>query len=157
MANRKSSLGLRFSNSDYTFAVMENLKTSPIIRESNTIAYPKGFQRAQTLKWLVHEIESIFQRNDDISIVVVKRFEGKSKGNAFEERVECEATAYIASANKGLKAVYKKMGSTIAKDLGLKGKATLLKTDLDTTVIDGFEKFSEKLKDAVLSAWTELQ
>ncbi|MCX2982712.1 hypothetical protein EYC98_17760 [Halieaceae bacterium IMCC14734] len=156
MAKKRISLGLRFSNSDYTFAVMDSTKASPNIVELSTVVCPKGFHRSQTLKWLVQEIDGIFARHEGISIVTIKRFEGRSKGNTFEERVENEATAYIAAANVGLKAVYKKMGSTLAKDLGLKGKAKLLKTELDTSMIPNFSDYGDKEKDAILSAWSEL-
>lgn len=155
MTQKIISLGLRFSNSDYTYAVMSGTKKAPTIIEIGTIGYPKGFQRAQTLKWLLHEQEAIHTKYK-IGIVVIKKFEGRSKGNAFEDRVEGESTAFIAAASSGLKAVYKKMGSTIAKDLGLKGKASLLKTDLDTTVIENYDQLSDKEKDAILSSWSEL-
>lgn len=157
MTKKRKSLGLRFSNSDYSFSVMEGFKNSPGVIECGSIGYPKGFSRAQTLKWLVHEIESIFERHKEISIIVLKRFEGMAKGNSYEERVEGEATAFIAAANTGIKAVYKKKGATIAKDLGLKGKAKLLKAELDTSVIPEFENYSEKVRDAVLAGWSELQ
>ena len=155
MKNRVA-LGLRFSNTDYTFAVMNGTKATPEIIEVSSIACPKGFQRTQTLSWLVQEIEAIMKKHP-VQIVVIKRFEGRSKGNTFEERVENEASAYIASANNGIHAVYKKVSSTIAKDLGLKGRGKYIKTKLNTSVIDKYTSYSEKEKDAIHSAWSELK
>ena len=52
--------------------------------------------------------------------------------------------------------IFRKVKSTIAKDLGLKGRGHYLQTELDTSVIPGFGSKSEKEKDAILAGWSEL-
>jgi hypothetical protein len=86
---------------------------------------------------------------------VIKKFEGKSRGKTYEERVEHEAAVIIAAANRGLRKVPKKVKSTIAKDLGQKGRAHYLSV-LDTSHFQTFESESEKTKEAILAGWSEL-
>ena len=76
--------------------------------------------------------------------------------NAFENRVENEAAAYVAAANRGIKAVFKKMNVTLAKDLGGKGKAKYLKT-LDTSAFPGFSELQEKKQEAIIAGWSALE
>jgi len=52
--------------------------------------------------------------------------------------------------------IFKKVKSTIAKDLGLKGRGHYLRTELDTSVIPGFAGKPDKEKEAILAAWSEL-
>lgn len=76
------------------------------------------------------------------------------RGKAFVERTENEAIVYLAAANHGVKFVSKKTKATIAKDLGLKGNAKSLETDLDYSSIGGFEAESATIKEAILVAWS---
>ena len=50
----------------------------------------------------------------------------------------------------------KKVKATIAKDLGLKGKARYLST-LDTSSIPNYSSYSEKMREAVLVGRSELE
>jgi hypothetical protein len=86
----------------------------------------------------------------------MKRFEGHSRGRSFEERVEYEAAVYLACARCGLTTACKKVKSTIAKDLGLKGRAHYLET-LNTCVIPSFSNYTDKEQEAVLCAWSDLK
>ena len=148
-------LGVRCSNKDIAFAVLDGTKDGPRLIECRTVAYPKGYSKAQSLMWLLREIETIIGQNS-IGAIVIKRDEGKFRNRAYEDRVEHEGVVWLAGAKCGLKNVTKKVGRSIAKNIGLKGKAKYLKTQLDTSVIPEYSGLSEKSKEAVLAAWSEL-
>jgi hypothetical protein len=86
------------------------------------LVYPKGFVKAQSLHWLYQEADGLFRQNG-IEKLVIKRFEGQSRGAPFEDRVEHEAAVMLAAAQRGMKAVFKKVKSQIAKELGQKSRA----------------------------------
>jgi len=103
----------------------------------------------------VSEIEGIISRHT-IAALAIKGAEGlASRGRSFVERIENEAAAIIAATNSGLRKVPRKTKSSIAKDLGLKGRPKYL-ADLDTTPLDGYGGLTEKIREAVLVAWSEL-
>ena len=78
------------------------------------------------------------------------------KGGSYTNRVECEAIIFLAAANNGLTAI-RKVKPTIAKDLGLAGRAKALDEDLETSVISDFQSYSTKEQEAVLAAWSDLK
>lgn len=148
-------LGLRCSNSDYHFALLEGTKKAPVIKKCERVQFPEGFKKPAALKWMVDEIKDKLTQVK-AEKVVMKGPEPMARPTAeLRERIEFEAAVYIACAETGLKAVFKKVKATIAKDLGVKGRARYLQT-LDTRHITGFEALSDKAKEAVLAAWTEL-
>ncbi len=148
-------LGIRCSNTDYTYAVMSGTKQTPQVVVCSTITYPQGYSKVQSLSWLLQEIEDLIKKHS-ISLVSMKRFEGRTKGNAYEDRVEHEAMVYLAGANCGLRGVFKKVNSTIAKNLGLKGRARYLAKSLNTSSIPSYCDYSEREKDAIHAGWSEL-
>ncbi|MBI1954953.1 MAG: hypothetical protein HYS38_01005 [Acidobacteria bacterium] len=149
-----SVLGIRCSNRDFSYAVLDGTKKSPQLPEVKTIPYPKGFAESQSLQWLYHEIDEL-RKKYMFDKIVIKRSEGQTRGRAFEERVEHEATVMLAAADHGIKAVFKKVKSTIAKDLGQKGWARYL-SNLDTSGFPNFSLLTEKQREAVLAGWSEL-
>jgi len=148
-------LGIRCSNKNYTFAVLTGSKAKPNVLRSETVPYPAGFPKPQSLKWILQEICTLLEKHN-VRKIAMKKFEGRFRGKPYEERIEYEAMIYIAAANCGVKAVCKKANSTIAKDLGLKGRGRYLSTSLDTSSISGYSGFSDNAKDAILAAWSEL-
>ena len=121
-------LGIRCSNKKYAYVVLKGDKNKPEIKKHDQVAFPKGFNRSKELQWFLQEITSILEKNG-INAVAIKGTEGMaSRGKSFVERVENEAIVQVASAIKGIKMVYRKVKPTIAKDLGLKGKAKSLET-----------------------------
>ncbi len=150
----KKSTGIRCSHKDYTYCVLTGTQQKPNLIIIDSCAFPKGFGKAKSLQWMVQEIELIVKQHE-IELVAIKKFEGRTKGNDYEARVEHEAAAIIAAANNGITAVYKKGKGTIAKDLGLKGRAKYLQ-GFDTTHFADYEKLNDKEKDAVLVAWSVL-
>ncbi|MFA5393702.1 MAG: hypothetical protein WC338_04510 [Candidatus Ratteibacteria bacterium] len=149
-------LGIRCSNKNFSYVVMNGSKKNPVIVASDSLAYPKNFARPRSLLWFTQEVEQLIKKHD-IGSVVMKRFEGRSRGGSFEERVECEAMGYLVCAKCGITAVRKKVKSTIAKDFGLKGRAHYLETGLDVSVIPAFSSYADKEQEAVLCAWSELK
>ncbi len=148
-------LGIRCSSSDYTFAVLSGTKTSPQVVEVNSITFPTGFAKPQSLKWFYQEIDDLLARNS-VQKIVIKKFEGRTRGNTYEARVEHEAMISLAGANHGVKPIFKKVKSTIAKDLGMKGRAHYLST-FDTSPVSDFREYSQKAQDALLAGWSELR
>jgi hypothetical protein len=150
-------LGIRCSNTDYSFALLKGKKGSPQVVNIKTASFPKGYTRPNLLRWLYQEIDDYFSKHKGISHRVVKGAEPMAqKGGSYTERVECEAMLFLAAANSGLTAS-RKVKPTIAKDLGLAGRAKALDEDLDTSPITAFQSYSTKEQEAVLAAWSNLK
>jgi hypothetical protein len=148
-------LGIRCSNKDFSYAVMRGTKKAPKIVALETLVYPKNYTRSRSLLWFTLEVEQWIKKYN-VQSVVMKRFEGRSRGGSFEDRVEYEAAVYLACARCGLTTACKKVRSTIAKDLGLKGRAHYLAT-LNTSVIPAFSNYTDKEQEAILCAWSDLK
>jgi hypothetical protein len=117
-------LGVRCSNRDFAYAILGGSKETPEQVAVRTIPYPKGFAKPQSLHWLAQEVDGLLNRHS-VEKIVIKRIEGKTRGGPFEERVEHEAAVMLAGGARGMRAVFKKVKSTIAKDLGQKGRQAL--------------------------------
>lgn len=150
-------LGIRCSNTDYSFALLKGKKGSPQVVNTKTAPFPKGYTRPKLLRWLYQEIDDYFSEYKGISHLVVKGAEPMAqKGGPYTARVECEAMLFLAAANSGLTAS-RKIKPKIAKDLGLAGRTKALDKDLDTSAIDTFQSYSIKEQEAVLAAWSDLK
>lgn len=150
-------LGIRCSNSDYSFALLKGSKGCPEVANVKSASYPKGYSRPEILRWLYQEIEDYSSKNIGIETFLVKGAEPMAqKGGAYTERVECEAIMFLVAAQHGLTA-NRKVKQTIAKDLGLAGRAKALEENLDTSVITDFENYSTKEAEAILVAWSGLK
>ena len=148
-------LGVRCSNRDFAYAILDGTKQAPEQIGVASLNYPRGFAKPQSLHWLFQEAHGLLRRHR-IEKVVLKRFEGRqSRGSSFEDRVEHEAAVILAAAEFGLKAVFKKVKSQIAKDLGQKGRARYL-SSLDTSSFPLFDNQGEKEKETIQAAWSEL-
>jgi hypothetical protein len=137
------------------FAILDGTKTKPIIVEINRLQYPNGFVKSRSLHWLMQEVEGLIQ-NNSIDKIVIKANEGQTANKAYEDRIEHEAAVILAGARLGIHAVFKKRKSTIAKDLGQKGRAKYL-ANLDTSNFPNFQGYKDKEKEAIYSAWSELK
>jgi sugar-specific transcriptional regulator TrmB len=134
--------------------VLKGDKKSPEILSRNQVAFPEGFTRPQELQWLLQDISDILEKNK-IDIVAIKGSEAiASRGKPFVERVENEAIVQLAATSKGIKRIYKKVKCTIAKDLGLKGIAKSLETDLDYSIFPDFKEMDNSIQDAILVGWS---
>lgn len=151
-------VGVRCSNTDFSYAIVTGKRAGPKILKADTVVFPKGYTRPQALKWFLQELEELSKKHGPFSVWSIKGAEGlAAKGKGFIERVENEAMVIFHAGDAGVEKVARKVKSTIAKDLGLPGKASALKTDLDTSIIPEYEDASEKVKEAILVAWSELK
>lgn len=147
-------VGLRCSNKDYAFALMKGTKDSPILVNSGIVKFPNGFSRSSELKWFYQELEEL-SKQENVDMWAIKGAEAMAqKGKLYTARVENEAIAFLISADKGNDNTIRKVKPTIAKDLGCKGKAKYLKTDIDITIVKNYSKSPEKINEAILVAWS---
>jgi hypothetical protein len=147
-------LGLRCSSKDYAFAVLNGKRTHPQVADQGHIPFPVGYSRVQAITWFYHELNGVLDRHS-CSQIVLKAFEGMVRNASFVERIEHEAVAYLSAHGKGIRLVTRKVKSTIAKDMGLKGRGKYLAT-LDTSAIANFNDLPDKVQEAVLAAWSAL-
>lgn len=148
--------GIRFSNSDFSFCILTGHSDAPTVAESGRVAFPTGYSEPELLKWLHQEITALLQRQA-CDALAIKKAEGTVKrSNALETRVQAGAIASLVAAQIGCTKVHRKMSSTVAKDLGLKGKGKYLKTKLDTSVIADFDSYPAKTQEAILVAWSAM-
>ncbi len=148
-------LGLRCSSKDYAFGVLGGALASPDVLDSGLVMFPKGFSRVQSVKWFLQELDSLLSKHQ-CDLIIIKGFEGRTRDKSFVERVEHEAIAFLAAANHGIKMVLRKVKSTIAKDLGLKGRARYLSSTLDTSHVPNFADYPDKIQEAILAVWSGL-
>lgn len=148
-------LGIRCSNSDFAYAILEGTKDSPNLVHTEQINYPIGFTKQYSLKWFFQEISGIVTQNE-IESIVLKGYEGQvRRKNTFVDRIDHEAIIFLVAGNRDIRFVSRKVKSTIAKDLGFKGKGRYL-SRIDNTKIDEFGGYSDKIQEAILCAWSEL-
>jgi len=151
-----TTLGIRCSNTDFSFAVISGSNDSPDLIENKTILYPRGYSAPEKMKWLLQELESLNEKHN-IDCWAIKSTETiAAKGKAYASRVEFEAMVSLSAANSGSSNVIRKVKSTIAKDLGLIGKAKALKDDLDYSLIQDLENKTEKEFESIVVAWSTL-
>lgn len=149
-------LGLRCSNNDYTFVILKGDASCPSIMDKGCVSFPKGFNRPHELKWFYQEIEGLIYKHK-IRSITIKGAEGMAaRDKSFVSRIENEAVVYLAGFNNGIKKISKKVKSTMAKDLGLKGKAKYLATKLDCSVFPTFNDETPKMQEAILAAWSDI-
>ncbi|MCE9615921.1 MAG: hypothetical protein K8T26_16745 [Lentisphaerae bacterium] len=147
-------LGVRCSNSDYTTCLLSGDAAAPKVEEMKHVNYPNGYGEAETLRWLRQEFQRLCN-GQALDEVCIKRAETNVKrSNSLEARIQAEAIVALAAAESGCGKVQRKVGSTVAKDLGLKGKAKYLQTKLDTSAIPDFGDYSAKEQEAILVAWS---
>lgn len=148
------ALGIRCSNKDYSCCILSGTRDNPLIESNHHVSFPTGYSESDALRWFHQEMEAIFG-TASIDLVGIKRAETMVKrSNSLEQRIQNEAIVSLVAAQKGCTGVSKKVNSTIAKDLGLKGKGKYLKTKLDTSAFPDFDSYPDKMKEAILVAWS---
>jgi hypothetical protein len=149
-------LGVRCSNTDFAYAVLSGRRNKPVLMDYRLITYPRGYAEPERLRWLLQELDSLNLKHK-VDRWAVKRAEMiASKGKAYHERVACEAIVSLSAAKLGNSAVVKKVKVTIAKDLGLSGKASSLTNALDYNAVPGLANQPDKIFEAIVVAWSEL-
>ena len=150
-------LGVRCSNTDCTFCLLSGSKDSPAVDMSQNIKLPKDFNKAEALNWFSQELETIFKKNKIYAVALKGPEPMVRRSNNLVSRVQNEAIVYLVAARFGIIDVETKVKASIAKQLGLKGKGKYLDTKLDTSVIEGFDNFSVKEREAILVGWSALK
>jgi hypothetical protein len=141
-------LGFRCSPSEFSFSVMEgNLKTHKLVA-SGRIKYPSGYNHCELLRWFHNEIAGLINKYQANGIGVKGTEAMGMKGKFYGERMELEAMIFLQAIQHGVKYAKRKVNSTIAKDLGLKGKGKYLADGFDYSSIDNFSKMSQHLQEA---------
>jgi len=149
-----ATLGVRCSNTDCHFAVLEGSQASPNIKSTKKVKFPKGFSKAEALNWFNQEIAD-FLKSVKIETIAIRGPENNARrSSSLDTRLQFEGIIFLLSAQLGINEIESKVKSTIAKDLGLKGKAKYLDTKLDASCIDGFNDFSKKEQEAIMVAWS---
>lgn len=150
-------LAVRCSNTDFAHAVIEGTQDSPTIIESTVTGYPKGYEEQSLFHWFHQEILGLLN-NHRPDAVAVKAAETMVKRSAsLETRIRVEGIALMSAAEVGCVSSHRKVKSTIAKDLGMKGKGKYLETQLDTSPIADFDSYNTKQQEAILIGWSCLE
>ncbi len=147
-------LGIRCTNKQFAYAILDGAKTGPTVLEAKIINCPASTKRPSCIFWIFTETQSLIDKYG-IELIVIKKNEGRTYSGSIEERIEHEAAVILAGHSKGIKGIFKKGIRTILVDLDLKGKHSELEK-LDTSSIPNYDKSTQHLKDAYLSAWSEL-
>jgi len=69
-----SVIGIRCSNKDFTYAVMDGSKKKPVMQHAESVTVPRNFSRPRALYWMVQEIQGLITRHG-ADKVVMKAFE----------------------------------------------------------------------------------
>jgi hypothetical protein len=149
-----STLGIRCSPNDYTYAVLSGSIENPDLIEVKTIKFPANYSQPEKLKWFHDELQNL-NRKFRIEGWAIKGAEPIArKGGSYADRVELEAMVSLSAGILGSSNVVRKVKVTIAKDLGLKGKAKSLTEELDYSKIQGLDKRPDKEFEAIVVAWS---
>lgn len=147
-------LGIRCSTNDFSFAVLSGNIATPKLHEVQSISFPAKYSQPEKLKWFLDELQEL-NRKFTISGWAIKGAEPMAaKGKSYADRVELEAMISLSASILGSSNVARKVKPTIAKDLGLKGRAKSLVEDLDFTKIAGLDKKNDKEFEAIVVAWS---
>lgn len=147
------ALGLRASNRECAIALIEGSRDDPRIVTTKKVVVPEGYADTESSRWLYQELLEVFNAHQP-NVAAVKRPElSVKRSNALELRIGFEHIAMLAAAECGCTMAFRKVKSTIAKDLGLKGKGKYLKA-LDTSKVDGYDQLPPMTQEAVLVAWS---
>lgn len=150
-------LGLRCSPSEFSFSVMEGTLKSHMLVATGRIKYPTGYNHCELLRWLHNEIGGLIGKYQ-VNGIGVKGTEAMGmKGKSYGERMELEAMIFLQAIQHGIKYAKRKVKSTIAKDIGLKGKGKYLTDGFDYFSIDNFSKMSQHLQEATQVALSMLR
>jgi Holliday junction resolvasome RuvABC endonuclease subunit len=149
-------VGIRCSNTDFSCAVLEGTQTAPQLLSCTSTSFPKGYEEHSLLHWFYQEISGVLSTSSPDGIAVKAAETMVKRSTSLELRIRIEGIALMAAAQAGCSVAPRKVKSTIAKDLGMKGKAKYLETQFDSSAIAGFDDYKEKEQEAILVAWSSL-
>ena len=148
------TIALRCSNSDFAYVVLDGTQEKPSIEQCANTAFPKGYEEHSLLYWFYQEITEIMQTHSPDQLVIKAAETMVKRSNSLELRMRIEGIALMVAAEVGCASACRKVKSTIAKDLGMKGKGKYLETKLDTTIISSFDSYKAKQQEAILAGWS---
>lgn len=120
--------------------------------------FPLDYSRVQIIDWFLQELDDFIQANDGINEIIIKSPDAMSRRNtAYEERLENQGVAYLAASRNGIRLVTRKVRSTIAKDLGLKGNSREYAAVDCSQIYTKQSSISEDERDSILAAWSGLR
>jgi Holliday junction resolvasome RuvABC endonuclease subunit len=144
-----SILGIRCSSKDFSFSIVKGKQDSVTLVDSGTITFPKGYSESDTLKWLSQEIEGIIKKHQ-VHGIGIKGVEPMGmKGKSYGARMEKEGIIFLQASLCGIKYIKRKVKSTIAKDLGMKGKGKYLETKADFSGISGYDSANKNTQESI--------
>jgi len=150
-------LAVRCSNTDFAYAVIKGTQQSPTVVESTVTGYPKGYEEHALFHWFHQEIAGLLGKHSADAVAVKTAETMVKRSGSLETRIRVEGIALMSAAEAGCANAHRKVKSTIAKDLGMKGKGKYLETKLDTSAISGFDSYNTKQQEAILVGWSCLE
>lgn len=150
-------VALRCSNKDFACAVIDGTQEDPVLASCDLTAFPKGYEEHSLLYWFYQEIAGILNTHNPEGLAVKGAETMVKRSASLELRIRVEGIALMAASEAGCAVACRKVKSTIAKDLGMKGKGKYLETKFDTTAIPDFDSYSAKHQEAILVGWSCLE
>jgi len=150
-------IAVRCSNADFAYVVIEGTKESPIVVESDVTGFPKGYDEPALFHWFHQEIIGLIGKHTPTAVAVKSAEPMVKRSGSLETRIRVEGITLMSAAEAGCDTACRKVKSTIAKDLGMKGKGKYLETKLDTSRVADFDSYSSKQQEALLVGWSCLE
>lgn len=151
------SIGIRCTLTDFSFSIVEGKLDYFDLVTTGRIKYPNGYKHIELLKWFYQEIGELLKKYD-VKAIGVKGTEAMAmKGKSFGDRMELEGMIFLQASELGIKYAIRKVNATIAKDIGLKGKAKYLATGFDYSAITEYDSMSKNLQEATQAALSMLK
>ena len=152
-----TSIGIRCTPTDFSFTIIEGSLKNYRLIAFNRLKYPQGYNRCELLKWLYLEMGEIIKKYSIYAIGVKGTEAMGMKGKSYGDRMELEGMIFLQASISGIKYAIRKVNSTIAKDIGLKGKAKYLSTEYDYSTITEYSGMSKNLQEATQVAISMLK
>jgi hypothetical protein len=150
-------LGIRCSTKDFTYCVLSGKQDNPNLQHTEIIKFPTGQSESERLNWFYQEIGELITKRS-IGGIGIKGVEPMAmKGKNYGARTQIEGMIYLQAAQNGVKYILTKVKSTIAKDLGMKGKGKYLATKMDYSKIPDFDKQKPNSKESIQVALSMLK
>lgn len=152
-----TSLGLRFTNKEYTYAVMNGKFDTAAILSKESFQFPRNYSRPKALVWLYKELTSLITTKN-VSHIRIKGMEplAAKNGLAAIHRLENEALVYLIAGQLGIDNIERVVDATVASKLRLTGagKRSQSYRCCEEMFGDGMD---DKTKDAVLAVWAKME
>jgi hypothetical protein len=151
-----SVLGIRFTTTAFSVALLDGTRDSPTPVDIHTTRLPKAFGHPQLLEWIDKDLTDYLKKYTP-DVVVVKGAEPMAaRSGAFVARCDFEAIAILAATRCGVPCKGRTVKATLAKILAGKGKARYLATVTPPGMPDFAERSTEE-QDAIIAAWAALR